>query len=628
MDHAWSDFAAAALAAFDELAARCERVAIVGLSLGGGLGAYVAEERPDVAAIVFINAWVKPFAREMLEGLDALLEAGLETIDGVGGDVKRAGAVESSYRATPLASAKTVMAGLAPVHERLSSIAAPSLVFCQPRGPRHHLGQQRRPRGDALGARRAHLARGLLPRGHARQRPGVHRAHHGDLPAAVPRAMSEPLRREDVAKVGVTGAPDPERRGARPLHRAAGHVLAHAADMAALDLEGVEPTAHPFGLVNVVRADEVRASLERDAVLAQAPDDRGRPLRGAPDHRRGAVRSADRDRARRARRRLERHERAASVRWPSSPSATPTSTSSSTSTRPARAPPPTHVDELVANGRDPGPLAGVPVALKDNLCTGGVPTTCSSRILEGWRPPYNATVVERLLAGRARCRWARPTSTSSPWGPRPRTRPSARPATPTTPRGCPAGRRAARPPRWPPAMTPLALGSDTGGSIRQPAALCGRGRGEADLRAGLALRARRLRELARPDRALRRDRRRRRAAARGDRRPRPARLDVAARARPAPRRARRATGSRVGGSAWCASSSRAPTPTSAARGARSAADALRDAGATVVEVSVPELRLGLSRVLPHRPGRGVEQPGPLRRRALRAARRRRPTSPR
>lgn len=129
MDHAWTDFATAALAAFDGLAARCERVAIVGLSLGGGLGAYVAEERPDVAAIVFINAWVKPFAREMLEGLDALLEAGLETIDGVGGDVKRAGAVESSYRATPLASAKTVMAGLAPVHERLSSIAAPSLVF-------------------------------------------------------------------------------------------------------------------------------------------------------------------------------------------------------------------------------------------------------------------------------------------------------------------------------------------------------------------------------------------------------------------------------------------------------------------------------------------------------------------
>jgi aspartyl-tRNA(Asn)/glutamyl-tRNA(Gln) amidotransferase subunit A len=54
------------------------------------------------------------------------------------------------------------------------------------------------------------------------------------------------------------------------------------------------------------------------------------------------------------------------------------------------------VDRTVADGGDPGPLAGVPVALKDNLCTRGVPTTCSSRILEGWCPPYDATVVTRL----------------------------------------------------------------------------------------------------------------------------------------------------------------------------------------------------------------------------------------
>ncbi len=54
------------------------------------------------------------------------------------------------------------------------------------------------------------------------------------------------------------------------------------------------------------------------------------------------------------------------------------------------------VDAAVARGEDPGPLAGVPVALKDNLCTRGVPTTCSSRILDGWRPPYTATVVQRV----------------------------------------------------------------------------------------------------------------------------------------------------------------------------------------------------------------------------------------
>ncbi|MEO7555669.1 MAG: amidase, partial [Acidimicrobiales bacterium] len=59
------------------------------------------------------------------------------------------------------------------------------------------------------------------------------------------------------------------------------------------------------------------------------------------------------------------------------------------------------VDHAVANGADPGPLAGVPVALKDNLCTRGIPTTCSSRILDGWRPPYDATVVQRLAGAGA-----------------------------------------------------------------------------------------------------------------------------------------------------------------------------------------------------------------------------------
>ena len=59
------------------------------------------------------------------------------------------------------------------------------------------------------------------------------------------------------------------------------------------------------------------------------------------------------------------------------------------------------VDATVAAGGDPGPLAGVPVALKDNLCTRGIPTTCSSRILEGGEPPYDATVVTRLAAAGA-----------------------------------------------------------------------------------------------------------------------------------------------------------------------------------------------------------------------------------
>ena len=280
------------------------------------------------------------------------------------------------------------------------------------------------------------------------------------------------------------------------------------------------------------------------------------------------------------------------------------------------------IDARRAAGEKLGPLAGVPVALKDAFTYTGAPTTCGSKILQGWRPPYNATVTQRLLdadlviLGKTNMdEFAMGSSTeNSAYGPTHNPWDLDR-----IPGGSGGGSAAA----LAAFEAPISIGSDTGGSIRQPAAVTGtvgiKPTYGGTSRYGLVALSSSL-DTPGPcarsvlDAALLHE------VIGGPDRMDSTSIDAAVPGLVAAARSGDVSGMKIGVVTELGGEGYAP---GVAQRFHEAVDLLARLGADIVEVSCPNFTYALATLLPDHAGRVLLQPGQVRRDAVRAAGRRR-----
>ena len=127
----WADWLGAAEDAYAQLAATCETVAVVGLSMGGALTLTLAAEHPEIVGIVCINAVVSA-PEGMAEAVHGLLAEGMITMDGIGSDIADPDSVETAYAETPLAPLLTMFEAAESFEGRLGEVACPVLVMSSP----------------------------------------------------------------------------------------------------------------------------------------------------------------------------------------------------------------------------------------------------------------------------------------------------------------------------------------------------------------------------------------------------------------------------------------------------------------------------------------------------------------
>lgn len=127
----WEDWSADAEAAYERLAARTEKVVVVGLSMGGSLTLWLASRHPEILGIVCVNPAIDA-AEEVVDVLRAMIEEGETIIPGIGSDIAKPDVAESAYPGTPLAPVVSMFEAITALRPNLNKVTAPLLLFTSP----------------------------------------------------------------------------------------------------------------------------------------------------------------------------------------------------------------------------------------------------------------------------------------------------------------------------------------------------------------------------------------------------------------------------------------------------------------------------------------------------------------
>lgn len=127
----WADWTAAAEAAYVELAGRCDSMVVAGLSMGGALTLWLGSRHPEIAGLVCVNP-VVDVASELVEGVRAMIDAGADRIDGIGGNIAKPGSEETAYEAAPLGPLLSLAEGTAALQGDLGKVTSPLLLLNSP----------------------------------------------------------------------------------------------------------------------------------------------------------------------------------------------------------------------------------------------------------------------------------------------------------------------------------------------------------------------------------------------------------------------------------------------------------------------------------------------------------------